>query len=178
MPATPSFDASAVRCTSWAVFEPVEPAITGIDTAADTFSQSVNFSSSLSVGASPVVPQIDEALVALGLQPARQLDGPVDVEREVVVERADHRREHTSEAGHGREPMPWDRGPSAQMARTVTGTDTAGAPDGVAIVRRRSALRTIDGRNRDVGGASRKNTFSIADSTVSSVVLAARTRSR
>ena len=181
MPATPSFDASAVRCTSWAVFAPVEPAITGIDTAADTFSQSVNFSSSLSVGDSPVVPQTTRPSLP-----------------SASSQRASSTAPSTSSARSSSNGLiiavstrP-KRGMAASLRRVGCGARRSDGADGdrstltVSVHRttwrserrRRSALRTIDGRKRDVGGASRKNTFSMAASTVSSVVLAAMTRSR
>ena len=56
MPATPSLEASAVRCTEWAVSFVPEPATIGIVTASATVSHRVSFSASVSVGDSPVVP--------------------------------------------------------------------------------------------------------------------------
>ena len=81
----------------------VEPASTGIVTASATASHRVSFSASVSVGASPVVPASDEALVALVLQPAGQRAGAVEVEGSVVGERRDHRREDPSEGWHAPE---------------------------------------------------------------------------
>ena len=42
----------------------------------------------------------DEAFVAFGLQPLGELDCTVDVEREIVVERRDHRRHDPAESSH------------------------------------------------------------------------------
>ena len=74
------------------------PATSGTSTAARTAVHSSTFSSSVSVGASPVVPASDEPLAPVIDEPSSERDGAVEVERAVVVERRDHGREDPTEA--------------------------------------------------------------------------------
>ncbi len=77
------------------------PATTGMVTASMTAANSDSRSSSLSTGASPVVPAMHEPVVAVVLQVPGKHPGGIEVEASVVVERSDHRGEHTSESSHG-----------------------------------------------------------------------------
>ena len=58
----------------------------------------------MSVGASPVVPATTRPSLPWSSSQRASVDGAVEVERAVVVERRDHRREHPAEAGHQNEP--------------------------------------------------------------------------
>ena len=90
----------------------------------------------------------DEAVVAVVDQPARQRDGAVDVERAVVVERRDHRREHPPEACVGQSALAFGAALDAERAeevlvhlephRVVAGDHRLGEPVAVA---RAHALR-------------------------------------
>ena len=77
------------------------PAMTGTVTASATARHRSSCSSSVSIGASPVVPATTRPSL-----PARPASGPgggaVEVERAVVVERRDHRGEHRAEAARDR----------------------------------------------------------------------------
>ena len=101
-------------CTEWAVSLVPVPAITGMSTASMT---AANSDESLVVGEHRRLAGgagDDEAVVAVVLQVAGQRAGDVEIERAVVVERRDHRREHTAETRHQNDPsaersMPWVR---------------------------------------------------------------------
>ena len=61
----------------------------------------------------------DETVVAVVDQPASQRDGAVDVERTVVVERRDHRREHPTEARAGHQSLAFGAALDAERAEEV-----------------------------------------------------------
>ena len=70
-------------------------------TSSSTASQSASFSSSRSVGASPVVPGQDETVVAVVHEPARERPRARDVERAILPEGSDHRRDDAPERRGG-----------------------------------------------------------------------------
>ncbi len=81
----------------WRVSLVPVPAITGTVTASDTARQSSPSSASERTGPSPVVPATTSPSLPWSGEPARQGDGPVDVEIPIVVERRDHGGDHRAE---------------------------------------------------------------------------------
>ena len=125
MPATPSLDASLVRCTEWAVSLEPAPATTGMVTASTTAAQRLSFSSSVSVGASPVVPATTSPSLPLASSQRASVASRVEVETALGVERRDHGRGDLAEAGHQNDPSLARSIPSVRMRSSCSSIHTS-----------------------------------------------------
>ena len=113
----------AVSSTEWRVsLEPV-PAITVArsPTSSRTASRRRSFSSSESVGDSPVVPATTRPCEPFSTRWRRQGAGRLEVERAVLLERRHHRRDHAREARH--RPVV-SRNPRRSGGKTADGRGT------------------------------------------------------
>ena len=125
MPATPSFDASLVRCTEWAVSLVPVPATTGMVTASATAAQRLSFSSSVSVGASPVVPATTSPSLPLASSQRASVAGRVEVERPSASNGVTMAEATWPKRGHQNDPSLARSMPSVRMRSSCSSIHTS-----------------------------------------------------